>query len=164
MSLRGNPIRGRSNLRCDLLPLPAMSPDQRRARATHGTSFRRCVPTDERISFRVSNVRFRPQPFLWNVRRRAIRRICTAESSARERRSLFLRSRRNVRRSRTGSPSDPPVRREQTLVVRNERSTPPRRGQHVAASGPAPRPKMIRIETPRLLDRWPGTASRRSRI
>ena len=100
-----------------------------------------------------SNIRFRAQLFLRNVRRRAVRRICAAESSARERRSLFLRSRRNVRRSRRGSAADPPVRREQTRRGSNTIDRLPRRR----------RATLCRIRTSAetandsdLMDRGPG--------
>lgn len=157
MSLRGDPIRGRSDLRCDLLPLQAMSPKQRCARAAERRGHRGRVSVDQRIAVRVSNLRFRMQFLLPNLRFRTVRRIRCVQSRVRERRPLFLGSRRNIRRSRKCSPSDPPVRREQTLVVRNDRSTRSRRRQHAATSGQAPRPQVIRIGIPRFMDRRPGT-------
>ncbi len=134
MRLRGDSIRDRSDLRCRLLPLQPMPPEQWCASGRIRTGGRRCVPSDERVALGVQNVRFRTQPFLRKVRRGPVRRILGSSPSARKERPIFFRAGRKSGRAGKSEPANSSVRGKQAPVVRHNRPAPARQRQHPSAS------------------------------
>lgn len=133
MSLQIDPIRSRSCLRCDLLPLQSVSAQQRRPRACLGRCRRRCFPPNRGQSKRLSNFGLRAQPLLRKVWYRTVRRVSSANSPAGEEWKIFLDQSRHVRRAGAPASADSSIHREQALVVRHNRRSAARRGQHPSA-------------------------------